>query len=385
VAATAIVGGTIWTGDGTVIRDGVLVFDGGRIESVGQGAVPRGAQEVSARGRYVLPGLVDAHSHLGVHVSGLGSEGNDGNEGSEPVTPQVRALDAFYPFDPAIQGALAAGVTAALVTPGSGNVVGGQSAVFRLAGRSADAMALRAPAGIKAALGENPKGYGRQGKAPMTRMGTAALLREALLKARAFAERTERAAGDSTKAPEHDARSQALAMVVRREIPLRIHCHRTDDILTALRIRDEFELDITLEHVTEGYLVAREIAAAAVPCMVGPAFSGRYKAELARKDMRNPVVLFEAGVTVSLVTDHPVQQAESLPWSAAVAMREGMPEQEALRAVSLNPAQGAGVGERIGSLAVGKDADVVVWQGHPFEIRSRVRRTYVAGALVHKT
>lgn len=379
----ALGGATVWSGDGTVIRDGVVVVDG-RIEAVGQGPVPRGAAEVSARGRYVLPGLVDAHSHLGVHVSGLGGDGNDASEGSDPVTPEVRALDAFYPFDPAIQGALAAGVTTALVTPGSGNVLGGQSAVFRLAGHSAAAMVLRPPAGIKAALGESPKGYGRQQKAPMTRMGTAALLRQALLGAQAYVARAERAGGDAARLPEHDARAEALAPGVRRELPLRIHCHRTDDILTALRIREEFDLDITLEHVTEGCLVAAEIAAAGVRCMVGPALSGRYKVELALKDMPNPVILYEAGVSVSLITDHPVQQVETLPWSAAVAVREGMPEQEALKAVSLNPARGAGVDERVGRLAVGKDADIAIWQGHPFEIRSRVRRTYVAGDLVQR-
>ncbi len=380
----AIVGGTVWTGDGGVIRDGVVVLDGGLIEAVGQDAVPAGATEVRARGRYVLPGLVDAHSHLGLSVSGLGADGRDGGEGSEAVTPEVRALDAFYPFDPGIALARAAGVTTALVTPGSGNVIGGQSAVFRLWGRSADRMALRSPAGIKAALGENPKGHGRSHKAPMTRMGTAALLRETLTRARAYLEKVERAGDDPTKRPDPDARSEALALVLRRNIPLRIHCHRTDDILTALRIGDEFSLDITLEHVTEGYLVAPTIAAAGVPCMVGPAFSGRYKVELARKAMNNPVVLYEAGVTLSLITDHPVQQAESLPWSAGVAMREGMPEQEALKAVSLHPARGVGLEHRIGSLAPGKDADLAIWQGHPFEIRSHVHRTYIAGELVHE-
>ena len=375
MARTAIVGGTIWCGDGNVIRDGVLVFDGERIEAVGQGPVPKGAQEVSARGRYVLPGLVEAHAHLGVHVLGGGWEGNDSNESTDPVTPQVRAIDALYPLDPAMDSARAAGVTTALVTPGSGNVVSGQSVVLHLAGRAADAMVLRLPAGIKAALGENPKGvYRTQHKMPSTRMGAVALLRQALSDAQSYAEKDGR----------RDLKLEALSRVTRREIPLRIHCHRADDILTALRIRREFNIDITLEHVTEGYLVAEEIAEAGVPAMVGPALSGRYKVELRNKHARNPVVLHEAGVKVSLITDHPIQQIETLPWSAALAVREGMPEQAALRAITLTPAEGLGVADRVGSLAPGKMADAVIWRGHPFAIQSRVRRTYIAGEVVYE-
>jgi imidazolonepropionase-like amidohydrolase len=376
---TAIVGGTIWTGDGAVIRDGVVVIDGDRIGAVGQGGVPKGAHEVSARGRYVLPGLVDAHTHLGLDPYGLGADQRDGNESSDPVTPQVRALDAFYPFDPALDAARAAGVSTARGTPGSGNVLSGESAVVHLVGRDPDAMALRQPAGIKAALGENPKAqYRTQRKMPTTRMATAALLREALARAAEVAVGRSGGEGDGAD----DPRWRALVPVVRREIPLRIHCHRADDILTALRIRAEFGIDITLEHATEGYLVADEIARAGVACMVGPALSGRYKVELAEKRLANPVVLHDAGVPVALITDHPVQQIDTLPWAAGLAVREGMPEQEALASVSLRPALSLGVAERVGSLAPGKLADVVVWRGHPFELRSRAERVYIGGELV---
>ena len=380
----ALVGGTVWTGDGTVIRDGVVVVDGERIAAVGQGPVPKGATEVRARGRYVLPGFVDAHAHIGIEEEGVGWEGSDGNELTDPVTPHLRALDGLNPYDAAFARALAGGVTAAYVTPGSGNVVGGQGVAIHTAGTNVARMALRAPGGMKAALGENPKRvYRDQKRMPTSRMGTAAVLRDALGQAMAYADKVERAGADPERRPEPNLKWQALGAVVRREIPLRIHCHRADDILTALRIRREFSLDITLEHCIEGHLVAGEIAASGVPVSYGPILAPVSKVEVRGFRPDTPAILHDAGVTVSLITDHPVLPIYTLGIMAGVANREGLPEQEALRAVTANPAASLGLADAIGSLAPGRFADIVVWQGHPFEVRSVARRVYVRGALAH--
>jgi imidazolonepropionase-like amidohydrolase len=381
----AIVGGTVWTGDGTVIRDGVVVIDGDRIEAVGQDGVPKGATEVSARGRYVLPGYVDAHAHAGLVEEGVGWEGQDGNELTDPVTPQLRALDGINPQDGGLARGLAAGVTTVHVTPGSGNVVGGQGAVVRTWGTTVDAMVLRAPAGIKAALGENPKRVYRELKRmPTTRMGTAAVLRDALARARAYVDKLDKAGGDAAAAPERDLRWEALALVIRRRIPLRVHCHRADDILTALRIRREFDIDITLEHAVEGHLVAAEIAAAGVPVSYGPLLAPVSKVEVRGLRPDAPAILTAAGIEVSLITDHPVVPLYALGIQAGIAVREGLSEQAALRAITLHPARSLGVADQVGSLAPGKAADVAIWQGHPFEVRSRVRRVFVRGELAHR-
>jgi len=378
----AIVGGTVWTGEGRVIRDGVVVVDGDRIAAVGQDPVPPGTVEVSARGRYVLPGFVDAHVHAGLHEEGIGWEGNDANETTDPVTAQVRALDGINPRDPGLEAGLAGGVTTVYVTPGSGNVIGGQGVAMHTAGDNVERMVLKEPAGIKAALGENPKRVYREHKRmPTTRMGTAAVLRDALARARAYADKVDRAGADLDKLPERDLRWEALARVVRREIPLRVHCHRADDILTALRIAREFDLDITLEHAVEGHLVAAEIAAAGVPVHFGPILVARSKVEVRELRHDTPAVLAAAGVKVALITDHPVVPLYTLPYMAGLAVRAGLPEQTALRAITLSPAEGMGLGDRVGSLSPGKLADLVVWQGHPFEIRARARRVYVGGEL----
>jgi imidazolonepropionase-like amidohydrolase len=381
----ALVGGTVWVGDGTVIRDGVVAIDGERVEAVGQDAVPKGATELRVRGRYVLPGFIDAHAHIGVQEEGLGWEGSDGNELTDPVTPHLRALDGLNPLDTAFARALAGGVTAAYVTPGSGNVIGGQGVAIHTAGTNVGVMALRAPGGIKAALGENPKRvYREQKRMPTTRMGTAAVLREALTQAQAYQDKVARAGSDPEKRPEPNMKWEALGQVLRREIPLRIHCHRADDILTALRIRREFGLDITLEHCIEGHLVAEEIAESGVPVSYGPILAPVSKVEVRGFRPDTPAILHRAGVTVSLITDHPVLPIYTIGIMAGVANREGLDEQEALKAVTLNPAASLGLADQIGTLAPGKWADVVVWQGHPFEVRSLARSVYVRGALAHE-
>ncbi len=297
----------------------------------------------------------------------------------------MRAIDGLNPFDNAFARARAGAVTTAYVTPGSGNVIGGQGVALHTAGSDVGRMALRAPAGIKAALGENPKRvYREQKRMPTTRMGTAALLRDALSQAQAYADKVARADTDGERGPEPNLKWQALGLVLRREIPLRIHCHRADDILTALRIRREFDLDITLEHCIEGHLVVDEIVESGVPVSYGPILAPVSKVEVRGFRPDTPAILHAAGVTVSLITDHPVLPIYTLGIMAGVANREGLPEQEALRAVTQNPAASLGLGDAIGRLRPGHYADLAVWQGHPFEVRSLARRVYVRGELVHR-
>jgi imidazolonepropionase-like amidohydrolase len=381
----AIVGGTVWTGTGEVLDGATVVVQEGKIAFVGTLPPPAGAEVVRADGMVVMPGLIDMHTHLGLHEEGVGWEGNDGNELTDPVTPQLRAIDAIHPGEPGLRDAVRGGVTTAYVTPGSGNVIGGQGAAVATDGSAVDAMVRRFPGGIKAALGENPKRVYRERKRmPTTRLGTAAVLREALARAQAYADKLARAGDDPDKRPERDLRWEALGQVLRGDIPLRVHAHRADDILTALRVAREFGITISVEHATEGYLVARELADAGVFCHVGPALSGRSKVELMNKDARNPVILQEAGVKVCLVTDHPVMPIELLPLAAGLAVREGMPVQTALRAVTALPAEDLGLQDRLGTLEPGKEADLVMVEGFPFDIRARVRLTVIRGHVAHR-
>lgn len=369
IAAGAIPGATI------------LVGDDGRIAAVGRDVVvPADAEVIDATGCYVLPGFIDTHTHLGLHYDGQGWEGEDTNELTDPVTPGVRAIDAFKVEDPAIQDALAGGVTAAWVTPGSGNVIGGQGATLSLAGRSFGEMVLKAPSGMKSAMGENPKRvYGTRDKLPKTRLGTAYLLRHALVEADNY--RARRAAD-----PERTDRNlnwEALARVLERTIPLRTHAHLADDIRTALAIGREFGVRQVIEHGTEAFKVIDDLLESDVPVSWGPGIVSRQKVELRDRQFRTPGLLAQAGVRVSLMTDHPVMPIQYLVLNAALAVREGMDEAQALRAITLTAAEIAGVEARLGSIEPGKDADLVIWTGHPFEIRQVVEKTIVRGRVVY--
>lgn len=381
----AIVGGEVHTVAREIFAAGTVMIDEGRIVAVGHAhavPVPRGAEVIDARGCVVTPGFVDAHTHAGIHEEGLGWEGADYNESAEPVTPHLRARDGINPDDDGIRDALAAGVTAAYVTPGSANVLGGLGCVLRLSGDRVDEMVLKDPAGLKAAFGENPKRiHGReQKKSPMTRMAIAGLLREALVKARAYRER--RAIGDPEKRPDPDLRHEAVGLVLSGEIPLRCHAHRADDILTAARIGEEFGVRVIIDHATEAHLVADRLAARQISCLVGPTMSSRSKVELRRRGFESPGRLERAGVPVCLITDHPVIGLEYLPVCAGLAVKGGMTPEGALRAITLAPAEALGVSDRIGSLEPGKEADVVVHRGHPFELASTVAAVVAAGRVV---
>ncbi len=382
----AIRGGKVLTVTQGTVDEGTVLIEDGKIKAVGRDLeVPADAEVIDAGGKYVLPGFIDAHAHVAIWEEGHGWEGNDVNELTDPVTPHLRAVDAINPADEGLRDALSAGVTAIWSAPGSGNVIGGQGVVVRTAGRTVEEMVVKEPAGVKAAFGENPKRvYTERKKMPTTRMGIAAVMRTALVKAQNYMAKLERAGDDPEKRPERDLAMEALVKVLRREMPLRTHAHRADDILTALRIADEFGIDMTIEHCTEGHKIADILAEKGVKVVVGPTITARVKVELKDRTLKTPAVLARAGVQVSLMTDHPVIPIQYLPLIAGLAVREGMPEEEALRAITINAADICGVADRLGSLEAGKDADLVIYDGHPFETRSRALMTFVRGRLVYE-
>lgn len=380
---TAIVGGRVLPIVTGPIDDGVLLIGpDGRIAAVGgpELAIPDGATVVDARGGWVLPGFIDAHTHIGTLEQGVGRAGDDHDEGTEPMTAQLRVVDAINPHDIAFADAVAGGVLAVGVNPGSCNPIGGQSAALRTAGRTVDEMTLLAPAGIKSALGENPKNtYGALGRFPSTRMGVAAVIRQALTQAAADLAR-QRAGGDPTEPV--DLGRRALIQVLTGELPWRQHVHRVDDIATALRLADEFGYRLVIDHGTEAHLIADVLADKGIPVLLGPLLVGRGKVEMKERAFANAALLAAAGVEISLVTDHPVIPIELARVQAALTVREGLPAETALRALTLHPARALGVADRIGSLAPGLDADLCVWDGDPLALNSRVRSAYVRGRQV---
>ncbi len=345
-----------------------------------------------------MPGLIDAHCHVGIFPDGIGWDYSDGNEMTDPITPHLRALDAVHPGDPAFQELVEAGVTTVLTGPGSANLVGGQWVCLKTPPKpSVEQMVLMEPAGMKMALGENPRRvYKEQKKTPSTRMGNAALLRAALVDAQNYLEKRQRyaadldayqakveAGDDDAKPPkvvERDLKLEALGKVLRREMKARVHAHRADDMLTAIRIAEEFALDLTLEHATEGYKIADILAAKGIPVTVGPILFSRVKYELRGMTPKNPGVMAKAGVKVAIQTDE-TSAVKYLTINAALAVREGMPEEEALKAITIHAAEIIGVEERVGSLEVGKDADIVVFGGHPFDYQTVVELVLVDGQV----
>ncbi len=359
----------------------ILIGDDGKIISVGK-AVEETADMtvIDAEGRLVTPGCVEAHCHIGTHTSKVRWEGSDVNEKSDVLTPHLRAIDAINPMDETFDFALQGGVTSACTGPGSAGVVAGTFAVIKLAGNRVDDMIVKSPAAMKCAFGENPKNaFGQKGKTPVTRMAVAALLRELLFKARNYL--NDKEAG---KNPKFDMKLEAMIPVMKKEIPLKAHAHQADDIFTAIRIAKEFDVNLTLDHCSDGSLIAEDLAKEGYPVFVGPSFTGKSKPELSHQSMETPGILHAAGLKVSIITDSPVTALHRLPLFAGLASRAGLPYDEAWKAITINPATSLGVGDRIGSLEPGKDGDVVIWEGDPLkEVGVESYTTIVDGKIVH--
>lgn len=373
--------------------NGYILCDKDKIIAVGsdvkevEGLFTPDVKKIDCGGGYVLPGLIDAHSHIGMWEDAVGFEGDDGNESTDPVTPQLRAIDAVYHADRAFAEACEGGVTSVVTGPGSANVIGGQFAAVKTCGRCVDEMVIKQPVAMKVAFGENPKTvYNEKHQSPMTRMATAAILRENLFKAKEYKELWEeyRKNPEEADKPEFDFKLEALVQVLNREIPLKAHAHRADDIITAMRIAKEFNLNITLDHCTEGYLIKDILAESGLPVIVGPLLTDRSKIELRNQNLKNPGILSRNGIKVAIMTDHPCVPVQHLCMCASLAVKEGMEPKEALKAITINAAEIVGIADRVGSLEKGKDADIVIYDGNPLELMTKVQKTIINGTVVYE-
>lgn len=377
--------GKLLTMEGKDFDGASVLVEGGKITAIGEKLkAPKGAQVIDAGGKWVLPGLVDAHTHLGVFGHGLRWEGSDANETTDAVTPHLRTLDAINVFDKTFADTLAAGVTTVGVSPGSANVICGQIAAIKVGGaKRVDSLVIGAPIAMKCALGENPKNAHGQSKksAPLTRMSTAAIFREAFLKARQYLDKKEKAEGG--KLPDFDMKHEALIPLLKREIPAHIHAHRADDIHTAIRLLREFGLAGVIVHCSEGHLIADDLLEAGFAALIGPTMGHAGKPETANKSFETAGMLNKKGVKIAITTDHPVIPLEHLNMCASLAVKAGMDETEALKAITIYPAEIMGLGGRIGSLKVGKDADISVWDKNPIDATSRAVCTVVNGKVEH--
>lgn len=373
--------GCVKTMAGMNLEKGDILCRDGKIERIApQIDLPESAQVriLDAAGCLVMPGLIDAHCHVGITEEKKGAEGDDCNENVEPVTPWLRAVDAINMMDAAFDDAVRAGITSVMAGPGSSNVVGGQFAFLKTKGRCIDDLIVRAPAAMKVAFGENPKvNFADMAKSPVTRMGIAGLLRKELFLAQQYCKKRRE------KEIEPDFELEPWTLVFAREIPLKAHVHRVDDIFTAIRIAKEFGLEMTLDHCSEGHLIADEIAESGFPAIVGPDLSCRNKIEIQNVDFKTAGVLHRAGVTVAVCTDHPVSVIQSLPLCAGLAVKAGLPMEAGFAAITCNPARICRVFDRVGSLEEGKDADIAVFTGNPMEVFSRTRYTIIDGRVVY--
>ena len=377
----AIVGGTVFTMRGSVLNRGTILIKDGKIVAVGNDIkIPKQAEIYDATGMVVMPGFIDAHTHLGIVEEIYRIEGDDVNENTDPVTPHLRAIDAVNPADLGFKDALAAGITTVVTGPGSSNIIGGEMAAIKTCGSVIDDMVIRFPVGLKAALGENPKrSYGADKKSPATRMASAAILRETLVKGMEYLKKI-----NLPDQAERDLKMEAIARVLRREIPLRLHAHRADDIMTALRIGAEFNLLLVIEHCTEGHLIADRLASAGVPAVVGPVMVSRAKVELKDRSLETAAALAKKGVNFAIMTDHPVVPIQYLAISAGLTVRGGLSEEQALKSITINAARLLGLDDRIGSIAQGLDGDIVILSGHPFDLRTIIKRVYINGSVSHQ-
>lgn len=393
-----IINGNIHTMAGETIEQGYIKIEGKNIKEVGsmrelgdihsqmqkenrgkKSGNTRAADILDVNGAWVMPGIIEAHCHVGITEEKNGTSGDDGNEITNPITPALRGLDAINPMDPEFHAAIKAGITSVMAGPGSANVVGGQFVFMKTQGRCMDDMIVKAPAAMKVAFGENPKrNYGDMGKMPASRMAIASLLREELFRAKQYKEKK-----DNESLEEEDFNMEPWLPVLNREIPLKAHVHRTDDILTAIRIAKEFQLDMTLDHCTEGHLIAEEIAESGFPAIVGPDLTARSKIEVQNMDFKTSGILSKAGVTVAITTDHPVSILQYLPICAGLAVKKGLPMEEGLKAITINAAKICRVDHRVGSLEPGKDADIAIFTGNPMETFTKTLYTIIDGSVVY--
>lgn len=370
--------------NGIIIGD--IIIENGKIKEIGNDLVtPLDAKIIDAQGRYVFPGFIDAHTHLGLWEDGMGYEGADGNEETDPITPQLNPIDGINPMDNTFEEAYKGGITSVCTTPGSANVMGGQCIAIKTFGKRIDNMVVKNPVASKIAFGENPKScYGRDEKMPQTRMAIASLLRENLTKAEEYMEELDLyMEHEDHDKPEYDIRMESLIPVLKGQIPFKVHAHRADDIFTAIRIAKEFNVKLTLDHCTEGHLIADELLEEGYPVIVGPSLSERSKIELRNLTFDTAGILSNTGVNVSLTTDHPVIPIQYLPMCAGIAVKHGMKREDSIKAITINPAKTLGIDDKVGSIEVGKDADIVIWDGDPLEIQSNVLYTIINGKIVY--
>ena len=378
-----IINGKILPMEGKNIENGFVRIKGKKIAELGDMSEYESKKEdevIDVQGAWVLPGLIEAHAHIGITEEKWGIMGDDCNEETLPVTPTLRAIDAVNPMDPAFHDAIEAGITSVMAGPGSANVVGGQFVFMKTQGRCIDNMIVRHPAAMKVAFGENPKvNYGDKDQLPSTRMGIAALLRKTLYEAVQY--KADRENGNLVQ---RDFEIEPWIPVLSREIPLKAHAHRTDDILTAIRIAKEFEVDITIDHGTEAHLIADEIKESGFPVIVGPDLTARSKIEVKNMDFKTNKILHDAGVLFSITTDHPVSLIQYLPLCAGLAVKHGLPMEEGIKAITINPARICRVDDRVGSLEKGKDADIAIFSGNPLEVFTETLYTIIDGQVIYK-
>ena len=378
--------GTINTITNGIINGDILIENGKIIEIGNNIVVPLDAEVIDAQGNLVLPGFIDAHTHLGLWEDGMGFEGADGNEETDPITPHLNPIDGINPMDRSFEEARNGGITSVCSTPGSANVMGGQCIAIKTFGRRIDKMVIKNPVASKIAFGENPKScYGQEDKAPQTRMAIAAMMRETLKEAEEYLDALLlHEEDDENEKPDYDMKMESLLPVLRRDIPFKVHAHRADDIFTAIRIGKEFNLKLTLDHCTEGHLIVEDLVEEGYPVVVGPSLSERSKIELRNLTFDTAGILSNAGMDVCLMTDHPVISVHYLPICAGIAVKHGMREDKALESITINPAKVLGISNRVGSIEIGKDADIVIWDNNPLEIQSNVLYTIIDGKIVYK-
>lgn len=375
----------IYTMDSEIIKNGWVEIKNGKIISVNSGSPENISDEdINADGKKLLPGFIDAHTHLGIIENGIAFEGDDCNEQTDPFTPQLRVIDAVNPFDFCFKEAVKRGITSVLTCPGSANPCGGTIIAIKTYGRRVDDMLIK-DAGIKFALGENPKTvYNDRDETPITRMGVAAVIREGLYKAKKYCEDIENYENNSEDydMPEYDIKCEALIPLIKRQTKAHFHCHRADDICTAIRIAKEFNLDAVIVHGTEGHLIADILAEENIPVIAGPVLCDRCKPEMRDLKLENAGILYANKVKTALCTDHPVIPIQYLPTSAELVIKGGMPEYEALKAITINPAQICGISDRIGSITVRKDADLQLYKGNPLDIMSEPEMVMINGKIM---